>query len=157
MAMNESFFERIGNFISKKSVVQRLAKDPALVSELLLLVRLVFVDGEKHQAEMNALLQIMHDEFEIMPDELPEVGEYLKTFAYETSNEQAAAMFRELAPERRQALIRHLVTIARADSEIHPAETSLIARVVVQLDVNHDELFGSPKVIASDNEPDELV
>ncbi|WP_439272141.1 TerB family tellurite resistance protein [Pseudochrobactrum sp. HB0163] len=139
--MSDTIFERISNYLSKKTAVQRLSEDPALVSELLLLVRLVFADGQKHQAEMNALLHIMQHDFGIKPEELPEVADYLKTFAYETSNAQAAALFSEMAPERRQSLINHLVAIAQADHEIHPAESALIARVIAQLNVDPEELF----------------
>lgn len=139
--MSETIFERISAYLSKKTAVQRLSEDPALVSELLLLVRLVFADGQKHQAEMNALLHIMQHDFDIKPEELPEIADYLKTFAYETSSTQAAALFNELAPERRQSLIGHLITIAQADNEIHPAESALIARVIEQLNVTPEELF----------------
>lgn len=139
--MSETIFERISAYLSKKTAVQRLSEDPALVSELLLLVRLVFVDGQKHQAEMNALLHIMQHDFDIMPEELPEIADYLKTFSYETTSTQAAALFNEMAPERRQSLINHLVAIAQADNEIHPAESALIARVIEQLNVTPEELF----------------
>lgn len=139
--MNETIFERISAYLSKKTAVQRLAEDPALVSELLLLVRLVFADGQKQQSEMNALLYIMEHDFDIKPEELPEIADYLKTFSYETSSTQAAALFRELAPERRQSLIDHLVTIAQADNEIQPAESALIARVFEQLNLTSEELF----------------
>lgn len=139
--MSETIFERISAYLSKKTAVQRLSEDPALVSELLLLVRLVFVDGQKHQSEMNALLHIMQHDFDIKPEELPEIADYLKTFAYETSSTQAAALFSEMAPERRESLIHNLLTIAQADNEIHPAESALIARVIEQLDVTPEELF----------------
>lgn len=139
--MSETVFERISAYLSKKTAVQRLSEDPALVSELLLLVRLVFADGQKNSAEMNVLLRIMQHDFGINPDELPEVAEYLKTFSYETTSVQAAALFREMVPERRQSLIGHLLTIAQADNEIHPAESALIARVIEQLDVSAEELF----------------
>ncbi len=139
--MSETIFERISAYLSKKTAVQRLSEDPALVSELLLLVRLVFADGQKNQAEMNALLRIMQHDFDIKPEELPEVADYLKTFSYETTSTQAAALFSEMVPERRQSLVGHLLTIAKADNEIHPAESALIARVVEQLNVTPEELF----------------
>lgn len=139
--MSETIFERISAYLSKKTAVQRLAEDPALVSELLLLVRLVFVDGQKHPAEMNALLHIMQHDFDIKPEELPEIADYLKTFSYETSSTQAAALFSEMAPERRDSLIRHLLFIAQADNEMHPSESALISRVVEQLNVTPEELF----------------
>lgn len=139
--MSETLFERISAYLSKKTAVQRLSEDPALVSELLLLVRLVFVDGQKQPAEMQALQQIMQQDFDIKAEELPEVADYLKTFSYETTSVQAAALFAELAPERRQSLINHLLTIAEADNEIHPAESALLMRVIEQLDVTPEEIF----------------
>jgi uncharacterized tellurite resistance protein B-like protein len=149
--MSETIFERISAYLSKKTAVQRLSEDPALVSELLLLVRLVFADGQKDPAEMNALLHIMQHEFDIKPEELPEVADYLKTYAYETTSTQAAALFNEMVPERRYSLVGHLLTIAKADNEIHPAESALISRVIEQLNVTPDELFERRQNIGQNN------
>ena len=66
--------------------------------------------------------------FGIEPDEVPEVLEHLAQFGYETTPAQAAATFAAAPRERREALLRHMVQIARADAELHPREMDLLAR-----------------------------
>ncbi|EFG38226.1 conserved hypothetical protein [Brucella sp. NVSL 07-0026] len=51
--MSESIFERISAFLSKKNAVQRVAEDPALASELLLLLHVVVADGNQHPAKLR--------------------------------------------------------------------------------------------------------
>ncbi len=75
--MSESIFERITAFLSRKSAVQRVADDPALASELLLLLHVVFADGDQHPAEIAAFKEIAEKNFGIPPEELPEVAEYI--------------------------------------------------------------------------------
>src|SRR5690606_6019602 len=116
--MNESIFERISSFLSKKSAVQRVAEDPALAAELLLLLHLVFADGDRHPAEIETFKEIALKNFGIEAEEIPEVAEYLKDYAYETTTQQAANMLAEMAPERRLSLLQNLMKIACADSRI---------------------------------------
>lgn len=138
--MSESIFDRITAFLSRKSAVQRVADDPALAAELLLLLHVVFADGDRHPAEIAAFKEIAFKNFGIPPEEIPEVAEYLKDFAYETTTRQAANMLAEMAPERRLSLLRDLMTIACADQRIDRSETALIGRVADVLGVKPEEL-----------------
>jgi len=138
--MSESIFERITAFLSRKSAVQRVADDPALASELLLLLHVVFADGDQHPAEIAAFKEIAEKNFGIPPEELPEVAEYLKDFAYETTTKQAANMLAEMAPERRLALLGDLVTIACSDNRLDRREATMIQRIADTLGVKPEEL-----------------
>lgn len=127
--MAASILDRILSFIGVDSAVQRVADDPAMAAELILLMHVAFADGEQHPAEMAAFKKIVSDNFGIEGQQLKDVAEYLKDFAYETTTGQAAAMVAEMAPERRQNLLKDLLTIACADSELARQETAMIARV----------------------------
>lgn len=137
--MSENLFDRIYAFLSKKSAVQRVADDPAMASELLLLMHVVFADGGQHPAEITAFKNIAFANFGISAEELPEVTEYLKDYAYETNTRQAAAMFAEMAPERRVALLSDLMTVACSDNDFDEAEAALIERVAQVLNVSAEE------------------
>ena len=54
---------------------------------------------------------------------------FLREYGYETSGEQAAAIFNDMPDERKIQLIRHMVTMAQADDVLHDSEVDLIARV----------------------------
>lgn len=138
--MGESIFERITAFLSKKSAVQRVAEDPALAAELLLLLHVVFADGDRHPAEIETFKEIVSKNFGIERDELPEVTEYLKDFAYETTTTQAATMLAEMAPERRLSILSNLMKIACADNRIDQSETVMIQRIAKVLGVTAQEL-----------------
>ena len=138
--MSESIFERITAFLSKKSAVQRVAEDPALASELLLLLHVVFADGDRHPAEIAAFRDIVSENFGISAEELPEVTEYLKDFGYETTTKQAASMLAEMAPERRASLLRDLMRIARADNHVDQSETAMIKRIADILGVTSEDI-----------------
>ena len=138
--MSESIFERITTFLSKKSAVQRVAEDPALAAELLLLLHVVFADGDRHPAEIAIFKEIILENFGIPTEEIPEVVEYLKDFAYETTTKQAAGMLAEMAPERRLSLLNDLMKIACADSRIAQSETVMIQRIAEVLGVTAEEL-----------------
>ncbi|ALF29789.1 MULTISPECIES: TerB family tellurite resistance protein [Brucella] len=132
--MSESIFERISAFLSEKNAVQRVAEDPALASELLLLLHVVVADGNQHPAEIAA------NNFGIPPEELPEVAEYLKDFGYETTTKQAANMLAEMAPERRLALLSDLMKIACSDHRLDRSETTMIQRIANTLGIKPEEL-----------------
>ncbi|ABQ60461.1 conserved hypothetical protein [Brucella ovis ATCC 25840] len=139
-SMSESIFERISAFLSKKNAVQRVAEDPALASELLLLLHVVVADGNQHPAEIAAFKEIAANNFGIPPEELPEVAEYLKDFGYETTTKQAANMLAEMAPERRLALLSDLMKIACSDHRLDRSETTMIQRIANTLGIKPEEL-----------------
>lgn len=138
--MSEGIFDRISAFLGTRSAVQKVADDPALTAELLLLLHVVLADGESQQAEVSMLTRIAERDFGIPANEFGEVASFLKDFGYETSSAQAAQVFAEFSSERKISLLRHLLAIAKADNELHPSEIDLIRRTADRLGVTADDL-----------------
>lgn len=138
--MSESIFDRITAFLGAKSAVQKVADDPVLTAELLLLMHVALADGKTEKSEYAAILRIASNDFGIAPDEFGEVAAYLKDFGYETSSEQAALAFADVPFERKVMLLRHLLTIANADDDLDPKEANLIRRTADLLGVTPEEL-----------------
>ncbi|MCJ8311036.1 MAG: TerB family tellurite resistance protein [Hyphomicrobiales bacterium] len=115
--------------LTNKSSVQMVADDPHLASEIMLLVRMMFIDGELNGPELELFKQYCHSVFDIPEEDVPEVVKFLREYGYETSGEQAAAVFSEMPGERKAQLLGKLITMARADNVLHEKEVDLIARV----------------------------
>jgi uncharacterized tellurite resistance protein B-like protein len=138
--MSESIFDRISAFLGTRSAVQKVADDPVLTAELLLLLHVALADGKTDKTEYSAILGIAESDFGIPSDEFAEVAEYLKDFGYETTSEQAALAFADVPFERKVLLLRHLLTIANADNDLDPKEANLIRKTADLLGVTPEEL-----------------
>ncbi|MDQ2705678.1 MAG: TerB family tellurite resistance protein, partial [Pseudomonadota bacterium] len=88
--------------------VRKVADDPVLSAELLLLFRMILADGQVSDSEMAVFRRICADSFGIGAESIEGVVEYLNDFGYETNGAQAIGMFRELDVERRRLLARHM-------------------------------------------------
>ena len=121
--------------------VRKIADDPALMAELLLLLRMVLADGEVTERELTTLRRIAAT-FGITGGDFEQVLGHLEDFGYEISVAQAIAVFRELDKERRLALAGHMAEIARSDLELSRFELRLLARVVDMLDLDPAEVAG---------------
>ncbi|MCV0397947.1 MAG: TerB family tellurite resistance protein [Rhizobiaceae bacterium] len=131
---------RLRGLFADRRAVRRVADDPALTAELLLLFRMILADGKVDQRELDAFRRICGDAFNIGADDLDEVIEYLHEFGYETSGPQALAMFQALPDERKRQLARHLADIARSDTELHAQELKLLKRTMEILKMEPDDL-----------------
>ncbi|MGH6760124.1 MAG: TerB family tellurite resistance protein [Phyllobacterium sp.] len=138
--MTESILDRISAFLGTRNAVQKVADDPALTAELLLLLHLVLADGESQQEEISMLARIAEADFGIPAKEFGEVTDFLRDFGYETSPEQAVLAFEELPAERKISLLRHLLAIAKADDELHPTEAAIIRRTADRLGITAEDL-----------------
>ncbi len=116
--------------------VRKVADDPVLSAELLLLFRMILADGVVQDSEMDAFRRICRDAFGIGDESFDGVVEYLNDFGYETSGGQAIEMFRELDPERRKLLARHMAEIAKADSQLAENEVRLLRRTMELLGIS---------------------
>ncbi len=116
--------------------VRKVADDPVLSAELLLLFRMILADGVVQESEMEAFRRICRDAFGIGEESFDGVVEYLNDFGYETSGAQAIEMFRELDPERRKLLARHMAEIAKADSQLAENEVRLLRRTLELLGIS---------------------
>ena len=138
--MSESIFDRIATFLGTKSAVQKVADDPVLTAELLLLLHIALADGKTDKAEYAAILRVASNDFGISPEQFGEVAEYLKDFGYETTSTQAALAFADVSFERKVQLLRHLLAIANADDELDAKEANLIRKTADLLGVTPEEL-----------------
>lgn len=116
--------------------VRKVAGDPVLSAELLLLFRMILADGEATENEMAAFRRICAEAFGIGEDSIDAVVEYLNEFGYETNGSQAIAMFRDLDMERRTVLARHMAEIAKADSHLADNEVRLLRRTLELLEIS---------------------
>jgi uncharacterized tellurite resistance protein B-like protein len=116
--------------------IRKVADDPVLSAELLLLFRMILADGKVEEAEMAALRRICRDVFGIEEESIDGVIDYLNDFGYETSGGQAIGMFHELDMERRRLLARNMAEIAKADTELAEQEIRLLRRTLELLELD---------------------
>ena len=116
--------------------VRKVAGDPILSAELLLLFRMILVDGVVKDSEMVTFRRICNESFGIGRDSMDGVIEYLNDFGYETNGAQAIEMFRELDISRRRQLARHMAEIAKADNELAENEVRLLRRTLELLGIS---------------------
>ncbi len=135
-----SVVDSIKGFLTHKSSVQMVADDPVMAAEIMLLVRLMFSDGELAGEELVLFKQMCFSVFNIPEEDVPEVIRFLKEYGYETSGEQAASSFVDMPDERKEELLKHMVSMARADSVLHAKEVNLIARVSRVLGYSPDQI-----------------
>ncbi|MGN6146634.1 MAG: TerB family tellurite resistance protein [Mesorhizobium sp.] len=120
--------------------VRKVADDPVLSAELLLLFRMILADGEVAESEMQAFRRICRESFGITETSIDGVIEYLNDFGYETSGSQAIAMFRDLDVERRRLLAQHMAEIAKADEHLAENEVRLLRRTLDLLGISPVDL-----------------
>jgi uncharacterized tellurite resistance protein B-like protein len=145
--MARGLLARLRELFEGNASVRKIADDPALMAELLLLLRMVLADGEVTERELATLRRIAEG-FGISGGDFEQVLGHLEDFGYEVSAGQAIAVFRELDKERRVALARHMAEIAKADRELSRFEVRLLARVLDMLDVDPSDVTGGSKPAA---------
>ncbi|GIL02907.1 MAG: hypothetical protein BroJett030_28060 [Alphaproteobacteria bacterium] len=123
----------IREFVEGNKSVRRVADDIELTSELILLVRMMFADGELKREELANFTRLCETAFAIPPHDVAKVLRYLKDFGYEIKAENAAALFADLSVARKRALLVHMLSIAKSDNELHHDEAELIRRTAVIL------------------------
>ncbi len=116
--------------------VRKVADDPVLSAELLLLFRMILADGQVSESEMDVFRRICREAFGIPEESIQGVVDYLNDFGYETSGTQAIGMFRELDVDRRKTLARHMAEIAKADRQLADNEVRLLRRTLDLLDIS---------------------
>ncbi|MGD9913046.1 MAG: TerB family tellurite resistance protein [Rhizobiaceae bacterium] len=133
----------IGRLLEGDPGVRKVADDPVLTAELLLLFRMILADGVATEAELKTFRRICIDSFGIPERSIERVIGYLNDFGYETRGEQAVNMFSDLPPERRRLLARHMAEIAKADEELAGAEVRLLGRTLAMLGLKPEDTLGS--------------
>lgn len=126
--MASGLLAQIRSIFEGDAGVRKVAGDPVLSAELLLLFRMILADGVASENEMATFRRICRDAFGIPEDSIDPVIEYLNDFGYETNGSQAIAVFQELDVERRKSLARHMAEIAKADASLAENEVKLLRR-----------------------------
>jgi len=116
--------------------VRKVADDPVLLAELLLLFRMILADGTVSDSELVTFRRICRESFGIAEDSLDAVIEYLHDYGYETSGTQALALFQDLDLDRRKLLAQHMAEIAKADTALAEREVRLLRRTLDLLGLN---------------------
>ncbi|MEI5679279.1 hypothetical protein G6N74_00125 [Mesorhizobium sp. CGMCC 1.15528] len=134
--MAASLLTQIRNLFEGDPGVRKVADDPVLSAELLLLFRMILADGTVSESEMVVFRRICEESFGIGGDSLDAVVEYLNDYGYETTGAQAVALFRDLDIERRKLLARHMAEIAKADHQLAENEVRLLRRTLDMLGIS---------------------
>jgi uncharacterized tellurite resistance protein B-like protein len=116
--------------------VRKVADDPVLSAELLMLFRMILADGTVSESEMEVFRRICREVFGIAQASIDNVIEYLNEFGYETNATQAIALFQGLDIERRKLLARNMAEIAKADQHLAESEIRLLRRTLELLDIS---------------------
>lgn len=133
-------FAKIRELFEGDPAVRKVADNPALSAEILLLFRMVLADGEVEEAELATLKRICAEAFGIGEESFADVVSYLQDFGYETSAAQALSTFRGYPRERRVQLARHLAEIAKADQQLSAQEVRFLARTLETLRLEPHEV-----------------
>ncbi|MEQ1950522.1 TerB family tellurite resistance protein [Mesorhizobium yinganensis] len=128
--MAQGLLSRFRNMFEGDPGVRKVADDPTLSAELLLLFRMILADGEVSDSEIKTFRRICRDAFGIGEESIDGVVEFLNDFGYETSGQQALALFQDLDIDRRKLLARHMADIAKADSRLAEKEVRLLRRTL---------------------------
>ncbi len=131
--MSQGMLARIRSLFEGDPGVRKVADDPVLSAELLLLFRMILADGSVSDAEMETLRRICRDSFGIPETSMDAVIDYLNEIGYETNGSQAVAMFQDLDTDRRRLLAQHMAEIAKADSQLAENEVRLLRRTLEML------------------------
>lgn len=132
--------EKIKNWLGQDNSVKMVAEDLQLTSELILLVRMMFADGTLKPEELQNFKRICKIAFNIPEEDVPKVIEYLQDFGYETSIDDAVAMFEGLEMDRKRQLLVHLFSIAQSDNEVHTDEAELIRQTSKLLGLSAEDI-----------------
>ena len=140
--MAAGLLQRIRTLFEGDPNVRKVATDPVLSAELVLLFRMILADGEISAEELAMLRRICSDAFGISEEGVEAVIEYLNDFGYETTSANALSLFRDLDHERRRLLARHMAEIAKADHQLAESEVRLLRRTLDVLALQPADVVG---------------
>jgi uncharacterized tellurite resistance protein B-like protein len=144
LVMPFALLEQIRSIFEGDPGVRKVADDPVLSAELLMLFRMILADGTVSESEMKAFRRICSESFGIPEASIERVIDYLNDFGYETKGSQAIALFRDLDIGRRRQLARHMAEIAKADHHLAENEVRLLRRTLDILQVSPADVVKGP-------------
>jgi len=101
---------------------------------------MMLADGKLEPEELASFKSLCASAFGLSEQDIPEVIEYLRDYGYETTVDDAAAMFRGRSMERRKELLLHLLAIAKSDNHLDASEADLIRRTAAILELTPQDL-----------------
>ncbi len=137
--MVAEFLEQVRRMFDGDPAIQRVADDPVMSAELMLLFRMVLADGKVEDEELTEFRRICETAFGLDAEGLKAVTGYLQEFGYELTTPKALEVFSQVPVERRRELARHMAEIARADHSISAKEVSLLKRTMHVLGLEVEE------------------
>lgn len=143
--MPQGLINKLLSVFSDNTAVTRVAEDPVMTAELLLLFRMILADGEVSEAELETLRRICQDSFGIGEADLDDVVDYLRNYGYETTVAQSLAVFRRLDHDRKMQLARNMAEVAKADRNLGKQEVQLLARALKLLEIEPSEIVNPPR------------
>jgi uncharacterized tellurite resistance protein B-like protein len=143
--MADNLIQSISRMLGGKPSVRVVAEDLQLTSELILLVRMMFADGEMRPEELQAFKRLCVETFGLDERDIPQILQYLKDFGYETSSFDAAAMFKDRPIEQKRTLLVNLLKMAKADNHLDMSEEELIRRTASVLGLTSADLAKTNK------------
>ncbi len=138
--MAESALDKFSRFLGGNPSLTKVADDLQLTSELILLVRMMFADGELKPEEMAMFKRLCKEAFGLKEEDIPGILEYLKEFGYETTAWDAAQMFKERSTDRKKELLVHLLNVAKADNNLDISEIELIRKTAAVLGLSAKDI-----------------
>lgn len=140
--MANKLVDAVRHYFDSDKSVRMVADDIELTAELLLLIRMMFVDGRLAKRELANFKRICKTAFDIPEEDVGDVINYLRNTGYETSAAEAAAIFKGISLERRRALLVHMLSIAKSDDELQTEEIDLIRQTAKVLGLSAEDLAG---------------
>jgi uncharacterized tellurite resistance protein B-like protein len=138
--MANGLLARVRTIFEGDPGVRKVADDPALTAELLLLFRMILADGVITDNELATFRRICRESFGIGEESIEGVVEFLNDFGYETSGTQALSLFEDLDMDRRKVLARNMAEIAKADEKLAEKEVRLLRRTLEVLGLSPVDL-----------------
>ncbi|MGY6710319.1 MAG: TerB family tellurite resistance protein [Rhizobiaceae bacterium] len=121
--------------------MKKVAEDPAIVAELLMLFRMILADGEGRGTELAMLRRICREAFDVEDAAFPGLMHVVKEMGG-NSDPQTVRIFRSFDHPRRVALARRMMAIAQSDQELSHREERFRVRVLDILDLEPSDLAG---------------
>lgn len=107
----------------------KVAEDPVVLAEILVLFRIVLADGVVQPSQLTAFERICEQHFGISRRDMPELHALLDSPKARSCDAKAFTLLGQLDMEARTTLLEHMVEIARASSDGTECDSRLIGRM----------------------------
>lgn len=108
--------------------------------------RVIMIDGQVRDSELERYRQILSDSLDVSEDELGLFEELVrKNYESDQSLFPLAETVRKLPIEKRREILLHMQQISLSDMELHEFEINLVERAAELLDLTSEWARKSPK------------